>query len=245
MRPLIGIPPCLDEQGRWRPSREYHYADAAYANAVACSGGLPVYLPVQEDVAALADRLDGLLLPGGGDFRPDRAYPAGVAFDPVPERQLAFDRALLAAALERDRPVLAICYGMQLLALHCGGALHFDLATDVPGASEHRFADPAARHPIRLEATSRLRALLGEGVLGVNSRHHQSVADAGRGRVSARTEDGVVEAIELPGARFAVGVQWHPESLDPPHRDRLFGAFVRACRSDAKPAGDGAAGPGY
>src|SRR5262249_43258436 len=142
MRPLIGIPPCLDEQGRWRPTREYHYADAAYARAVADSAGMPVYLPIQEDVAELADRLDGLLLPGGGDFPPDRSYPAGVAFDPTPARQIDFDRALLAAALERDRPVLAICYGMQLLALHCGGALHFDVATDVPGAGEHRLVDP-------------------------------------------------------------------------------------------------------
>src|SRR5262249_38838324 len=161
---------CLDEQGRWRPSREYHYADAAYADAIARAGGLPVYLPVQRDVAALADRIDGLLLPGGGDFPPDRAYPDGIVFDPVPARQLAFDRALLAATLDRDRPVLAICYGMQLLALHCGGALHFDVATDVPGAGEHRFADPAARHEIEIDATSRLRDLLGDRAVGVNSR---------------------------------------------------------------------------
>ena len=74
----------------------------------------------------------------------------------MPARQLAFDRALLAAALERDRPVLGICYGMQLLALHCGGALHFDVATDVPGAAEHRLGDPAARHAIRVEPASQL-----------------------------------------------------------------------------------------
>jgi putative glutamine amidotransferase len=245
MRPLIGIPPCLDESGRWRPSREYHYADAAYARAVTEAGGLPVYLPVQEDVDALADRLDGLLVPGGNDFPPDRAYPPSVVFDVAPARQVAFDRALLAAALDRDRPVLGICYGMQLLALHCGGALHFDVATDVPGAGEHRQSDPGARHPIAIESPSRLRSLLGAAQGSVNSRHHQAVADAGRGRVTARSADGVVEAVELPGARFALGVQWHPESLDAAHRDRLFGGFVRACRPEAKPAGDGARGPGY
>jgi len=245
MRPLIGIPPCLDEQGRWRPSREYHYADAAYARAVTEAGGLPVYLPVQDDVDALADRLDGLLLPGGDDLPPDRAYPAGVVFDLVPARQVAFDRALLAAALERDRPVLGICYGMQLLALHCGGALHFDIATDVPGAGEHRQSEPGARHPIDIESQSHLGSLLGAAQGSVNSRHHQAVADAGRGRVTARCADGVVEAVELPGARFALGVQWHPESLDAAHRDRLFGGFVRACRPEAKPAGVGAKGPEY
>jgi putative glutamine amidotransferase len=245
MRPLIGIPPCLDEQGRWRPSREYHYADAAYARAVAEAGGLPVYLPLQRDAAALAERVDGLLLPGGGDFAPARAYPAGVAFDPVPERQLAFDRALLEAALERDRPVLGICYGMQLLALHSGGALHFDVATDVPGAAEHRLADPSQRHAIRVELPSRLGALLGASEAAVNSRHHQAVSDPGSARVTARSGDGLVEAVELPGSRFAIGVQWHPESLDAEHRERLFGAFVRACRGDAKPAGDGPRGRGY
>src|SRR5262245_2336697 len=154
MRPLIGIPPCLDERGRWRPDREYHYADAAYARAVSEAGGIPVYLPQQDDVASLAERLDGLLVPGGGDFAPDRAYPSGVSFDVVPARQLSFDRALLAAALERDRPVLGICYGMQLLALYCDGALHFDVATDVPGAAEHRLRDGAARHAIRIESRS-------------------------------------------------------------------------------------------
>src|SRR3989442_9183905 len=214
MRPLIGIPPCLDERGRWRATREYHYADAAYARALAEAGAIPIYLPQQDDAAELAERLDGLLLPGGGDFAPDRAYPSGVSFDLVPARQLAFDRALLAAALERGRPVLGICYGMQLLALHCAGALHFDVATDVPGAAEHHFGDPAARHAIRVESASQLRGVLGAEELAVNSRHHQAVADAGRARVAARSADGIVEAVELPGARFALGVQWHPESLD-------------------------------
>ena len=229
MRPLIGIPPCLDERGRWRAEREYHYADAAYARAVAEAGGAPIYLPQQEDVAALADRIEGLLLPGGGDFAPDRAYPSGVSFDLVPDRQLAFDRALLAAAIERDRPVLGICYGMQLLALHCDGALHFDVATDVPGAAEHQLRDPHARHAIRVEPESALRGVLGAQEVPVNSRHHQAVADPGGSRVAARSADGLIEAVELPGTRFALGVQWHPESLDARHRERLFGALIHAC----------------
>jgi putative glutamine amidotransferase len=247
MRPLIGIPPCLDEAGRWRASREYHYADAAYARAIAEAGGLPVLLPLQPDASALAARLDGLLLPGGDDFLPDAAragaYPAEVRFEPTPERQLAFDRALLAAALERDRPVLAICYGMQLLALHGGGRLHFDLPTDLPEAGPHRLAEPDGRHALRVEAGSRLAALLGAGATTVNSRHHQAVADAGKARIAARADDGVIEAIELPDHRFAVGVQWHPESMDAAHRERLFGPFVRACVEAAAHAGP-ASNPG-
>ena len=245
MRPLIGIPPCLDERGRGKPDREVHYADTAYARAVAEAGGMPVYLPAQEDVAALAERIDGLLVPGGGDFAPPRAYHAGVAFDLVPERQLAFDRALLAAMLERDRPGLAICYGMQLLALHCGGALHFDVASDVPAAEEHRLADPADRHPVRVESASLLHRVLGAELVPVNSRHHQAVADPGRARISARSGDGLAEAVELPGARFALGVQWHPESLGPDHRRPVFDAFVRACADGAKPAGVSSRRRGY
>jgi putative glutamine amidotransferase len=245
MRPLIGIPPCLDERGRWNPAREYHYADAAYPRAVSEAGGVPVYLPQQDDAAALADRIDGLLLPGGGDFAPQRAYPSRVSFQLVPERQLAFDRALLAAALERDLPVFGICYGMQLLALHCGGALHFDVATDVPSAGEHRLGDPGARHTVRVEPASRLRGVLGAEQVPVNSRHHQAVADPGRAWITARTADGIVEGLELPGARFALGVQWHPESMDADHRKRLFGAFVRACQRDAEPAGVASRRRGY
>lgn len=229
MRPLIGIPPCLDERGRWRADREYHYADAAYARAVSDAGGLPVYLPLGADADELAQRVDGLLVPGGDDFPPDRPYPPAVRFEPVPERQLVFDRALVDAALGRDRPLLAICYGMQLLALARGGTLHFDLASDLPEASEHRLPHAADRHAVRVEAGSRLATLLGGGELAVNSRHHQAVAAAGDARVVARAADGVVEAIELPGARFALGVQWHPESLDAEHRQRLFGGFVAAC----------------
>jgi putative glutamine amidotransferase len=234
MRPLIGIPPCLDDRGRWRASRAYHYADAAYAEAISAAGGLPVYLPIQLDVDALVERIDGLLLPGGDDFPPERPYPAEVRFDPAPARQIAFDRALLEGALARDLPVLGICYGMQLLALHCSGSLHFDLASDVAGADPHQLADPDGRHAIRLEVGSRLAALLGSAVSAVNSRHHQAVADPGTARVAARASDGVVEAIEIPDARFAVGVQWHPESMEPGHRALLFGPFVNACAGDGE-----------
>lgn len=240
MRPLIGIPPCLDERGRWREGREVQYVDTAYARATEEAGGVPVYLALQDRAAELVDHLDGLLVPGGDDLPPDRPYPPGVCFDLAPERQVAFDGALIDAALARDLPLLAICYGMQLLAVRCGGALHFDLACDLPTAGPHRLSEAAARHALRIEPGSRLAELLGEGPLAVNSRHHQAVADAGRARVSAVAEDGVVEALELPARRFAVGVQWHPESLDAEHRRRLFGGFVAACRSPraAPPAPD-------
>jgi len=230
MRPLIGMPSCLDERGRWKAGRDYQYLDAAYAAALSEAGASAVVLPAQPDAEELVSRLDGLLLPGGDDLLPDRPYPPEVRFDPVPDRQLEFDRRLLAAAIQRDLPVLGICYGMQLLALHCGGRLDYDLATDRPAAGEHRLPEPSGRHALRLQPGSRLAGMLGDGEASVNSLHHQAVSEPGSATGVAWAPDRVVEALELPGARFALGVQWHPEKMDAEHRRRVFGGFVAACR---------------
>jgi putative glutamine amidotransferase len=231
MRPLIGIPPCLDERGRWHPRRHTQYLDTSYALAVDAAGGLPVQLPLQGEAEALLDRLDGLLLPGGDDFPPPAPYPPEVRFQAVSQRQLAFDRRLLAGALERGLPLLGICYGMQLLALHGGGRLHYDLPTDRPDAAEHRLDEATGRHGLRLEPGTRLGDLLGGAPGPVNSLHHQAVAEPGPAlRVAARSEDGLIEAVEGAGSAFCIGVQWHPEKLAGPHRERLFAAFVAACR---------------
>ncbi len=230
MRPLIGIPPRLSVRGQ--EGAAYRIGAASVA-AVENAGGAALLLPTQRDPEALAARLDGLLLPGGGDFLPARAYPSGVEFDPVAPPQLAFDAALLAAALERGLPLLGICYGMQLLALHSGGRLHYDLRTDLPDAAPHHLG--AGLHGLEVAPRSALARILGSASGPVNSRHHQAVADPGRARVSATAPDGVVEAIELD-AGFAIGVQWHPEDLEDASRERLFGAFVAACSSRRAPA---------
>jgi putative glutamine amidotransferase len=229
--PLIGIPQCLDDRGRWRAGRDYDYLDCAYARAVAAAGGIPVYLPIQDDVHSLAGHLSGLLLPGGDDFAPPAPYPDGVRFDPAPAARIAFDSLLLEAGIRRGLPVLAICYGMQLLARHHGGALHHDLASDLPGAGDHRLPEIDGRHGLLVVPGTQLAGILGTSPPPVNSLHHQGVADPGTGlRVSARADDGVIEAVEGDPAGFCIGVQWHPEKLSGAHRDRLFGAFVAACR---------------
>jgi putative glutamine amidotransferase len=192
---------------------------------------VPVYLPVQRDAQALVARIDALLVPGGDDLRPPRPYPASVSFDFVPDAQLAFDRALVDAALAAGKPVLGICYGMQLLALALGGTLHYDIATDLPGAAQHRLAEKDGRHQIQIEKDSVLARLAGSCSAQVGSRHHQAVSDPGRElAVSARCDDGVIEAIERRAGPFCVGVQWHPETDADALSDALFSAFVAAAR---------------
>lgn len=229
MRPLIGIPQCLDVQGRWRSGRVYQYADTAYARGVEEAGGTPVYLAIGADPAELVSRIDGLLLPGGDDLLPPAPYPDAVRFELAPAEQVAFDAALIEAATARPLPIFGICYGMQLLALQRGGQLHYDIETDAPGAGAHQLPEDG-RHALQLEPESRLASILGSERIEVNSRHHQAVAEVGAGlRVSARTSDGIIEALECRTETFCLGVQWHPEALETAHRRALFGAFVTAC----------------
>ena len=215
-------PRIMPRIGILRPARPL---DLRYAEAVREAGGSPTALGAGATLAGI----DGLVIPGGGDFAPATPYPPGVAFEPVPSEQLASDLALLGEALARGLPVLGICYGMQLLAHEAGGSFVYDIPSDRPAAGAHRLQEPGGRHPIAIEPGSQLARLVGGSILAVNSSHHQAVADPGRGlRVVARAADGIVEAIESTDpARFVLGVQWHPERMDPEHRAVLFGALLR------------------
>lgn len=233
MKPIVGMPLCLDDRDRWRVGRAYHYIHDAYAKAVCAAGGVPLYLPVQPAPADLVARLDGLLLPGGDDFAPTTPYPDDVAFVLTPPAQLNFDRALLAAAVDRALPILGICYGAQLMVQHFGGQLHYHLPHDVPEAGEHRLGGDR-RHGLRVAPDSRLARVLGADPGPVNSLHHQGIADAGPGlRACAWSDDGLIEGVERAGEPFCLGVEWHPEMMDGPHCTALFDAFVAACRTGA------------
>lgn len=235
MRPVVGIAQCLDDRGRWRPGRDYLYIDLSYARAVEAAGGIPIHLPMQSDPQALLARIDALILPGGDDLPPDSPYPEDVEFDLAPLSQREFDAKLLAGALTRGLPLLGICYGMQLLALHHGGTLHHHLPHDLPDAGEHRLPEADGRHAISLESGTRTAAAIGGRHARVNSLHHQAVSTPGeRLRVSARAADGVIEAIEATGDTFAIGVQWHPEKLAGAESGGLFEALVSAARDTAR-----------
>jgi putative glutamine amidotransferase len=203
-----------------------------YANAVLKAGGVPVVIaPVggPGDIARLLERVDGLLLGGGDDFDTQRLGlgPTHPNATPVPAAKQDFDFELARAALEIELPTLGICYGMQLLALVGGGALHQHLPDDRPGSRVH---SGGVHHDVVLEPSSKLARLVEVERLDVVSRHHQAVASVGGAwRASAFDDQGLIEAIEHARHPFALGVQWHPElAPEGSAHDRLFRALVHA-----------------
>jgi putative glutamine amidotransferase len=234
MRPVVGV--TLgdgDEPG-------VHAMREDYVRSVEQAGSVPVVLPPVSpgDVPVLLDRLDGVLLSGGVDVDP---VLYGQAPHPrlgrVNRRRDEFELALTREALRRDVPILAICRGHQVLNVATGGTLVQDVPSIVERAVEHDGPGPRWRRAHRVEVTapSRLREILGQDALDVNSIHHQAVDRIGEGlAVSARCpEDGVVEGLEMPGRRFVVSVQWHPESFwnRPDSFQSLFDAHAEACRA--------------
>jgi putative glutamine amidotransferase len=214
MRPIVGITSYSEEEVRWGPWTEpAALVPLSYVRAVERAGGRAFVVPPSDDaIEETLAALDGIIFSGGNDLDP-ALYEA----DPHPETdavQVERDRAemaLLAAALERDMPVLAVCRGSQVLNVARGGDLVQHLP-DTLGQDEHRpVRGEWAEHTVRLEPESRVGSLLG-GQTPVKSHHHQGYGRIGEGlRVTGWAEDGTIEALEDPSKRFALGVLWHPE----------------------------------
>ncbi len=186
---------------------------------------------------AIADT-DGLLLTGGDDVDPARYGEAPHAsYVPAEPGRDAFEIAVVRRALEASRPVLAICRGLQVLNVACGGSLIQDISTEAGSLLRHRLLPATAlAHDIAVDPSSRLAALLrtqlASGTLAVNSRHHQAVRRPGEGlQITATAADGIIEALERSGGGFCLGVQWHPENFVATGRFApIFEGFVDACR---------------
>jgi putative glutamine amidotransferase len=224
--PTIAIAPCRQM--------------ADYVESIRRAGAEVVELAHDEAPDAVVGRVDGLLLTGGGDVDPALygadAHPSFVAAEPGRD---AYEIALVRAALAADLPVLAICRGMQVLNVACGGDLVQDIPTEVNGALSHAVNEPryALAHEVWATPTSRFAALMKDELedgesCQVNSRHHQAVRHAGDGlEVVATAPDGVIEALERPASRFCLAVQWHPENFWRTGEFRpLFEGFVEAAR---------------
>lgn len=238
-QPLIGVSTSVTVA----KDPERAYVNAAYLAAVQEAGGVPVPLPPQLDersLPELAQRIDGLLLTGGGDLDPATfSEPPHPTLYEVSRARDRLEISLVRSFMEARRPILAICRGIQVLNVALGGSLYQDVATDPGTAIKHdRNEGPRDQpaHPVKVAPRSFLARVLGDEELEVNSMHHQAVKALGRGLVAvAHAPDGIIEGVELDhpdSSHFVLGVQWHPEELiakDPAAR-RLFSAFIDASR---------------
>lgn len=235
MRPRIGIT-TYARAGAERPSFS---VPCTYVEAVAASGGVPVLLPPLADVEVALDGIDGLIFPGGGDVDPTHYGGDGhdQNYDVCRERD-GFELRLVRAVLARERfPVLAICRGMQVLNVALGGTLIAHVPDVFGDAVPHRApALKAVEHDVVIDAGSRVRAAHGVVGMAVQSIHHQAVDRPGAGLVvTARSPDGVVEAVETTAHPFVLGVQWHPELSGPESEARrVFHELVVAARPSAR-----------
>ena len=202
-----------------------------YSDAVRLAGGIPVLIPLTKDslaMEALVRRLDGVILSGGEDIDPlyfgeEHLPELGTVNAP----RDTFDVLLIRVALRQGKPLLGICRGEQVLNVVLGGTLYQDIPSQIPASQlHHRQEEPStvATQTITIEPGSRLAGILGDAEIGVNSHHHQAVKDLAPGLVvTARTEDGIVEAYEsIPAASDPYGkplqdrilaVQFHPEAF--------------------------------
>lgn len=194
-------------------------------------GGIPVIIPgtgpdgcEEVDAEEYAGRIDGLVIQGGVDIAPE-SYGDENPEWPGDEFRDQFEIELVRACLRRDRPILGICRGNQLLNVALGGTLYQDIETQIEGTLRHRDAEVYHRftHRVVFEPGSQLREMYGAQGGVINSVHHQAVRTLGDGlEVEARSvEDGIIESVRLAGSPYAVGVQWHPEFQTPEQSELL------------------------
>src|SRR5579859_150515 len=253
MRPLIGIPchagirSAIAAPGQAgaqiKVNPPIYYNNTSYIHMVEHAGGVPILIPIYDDLSelnALLPRLDGLLLSGGIDIHPqyygEEAHPLlGVTNPQLDELELTLARW----ALQEEMPTLGICRGMQLLNVALGGNLYQDLSDQHPSTIKHSNWDlPRDQivHTVKVEAGSQIEKILGVREVPANSLHHQAAKEAGAGvYISGYADDGVAEMLEVPGHHFMIAVQCHPEELyrEYPVWSRLLEAFIAACTRSA------------
>ncbi len=228
MSPKPRIAVIMDENTSGDGTR--YETTKAYFVAVQRAGGLPFGIPyIPEMFETVVAECDGFISVGGRIRFPRDWYVAGDESRYPSSERLEVEQALMRGFLERDKPVLGICNGMQMLACLHGGRMVHEIRKAGPHILTHD--ERTAMHSAEIVPGTMLSRIVGTPRLDVNSRHQEAVVEASAAAViAARAPDGVIEAVEIPSRRFAVGVQWHPEAFatqDNPG-NRLFSAFVQA-----------------
>lgn len=239
-RPLIGITayPVANPDYGWQYDASY----SGNARAIERAGGLPVLIPAtvsEETLRAIYERLDGMMLPGGGDVDP-ALYHAEERHPTVYKVSDERDRteiALTRWAYDDNLPTFGICRGIQVMNVALGGTLVQDIPSQVDTKLAHDIPIDQPRstllHDIHIVQDSLLGRIVGDAVVRVNSLHHQAVGEVAPAvKLTARATDGVIEAFEVPDKDFILAVQWHPEDLieNDERMLKLFEAFVQAAR---------------
>jgi putative glutamine amidotransferase len=241
-RPVIGIAtqtlPAVpgERQACWLMGR-------SYIEELRKVGAIPWLIPLvphdPDTLREIFDRLDGVFVTGGVDVDPSRygEPKTSLCGTTDPDRD-AVEIALLHHAFSRDLPVFAVCRGIQILNVACGGTLYQDVTAQVPAAIKHDYfptpAQPSRKflaHDVSVKSGSRLAHILREAVVPVNSMHHQAIKDLAPNLApTAVAPDGIIEGVEAADGRFLVAVQWHPEELTEtqPEMARLFSTFAEA-----------------
>lgn len=232
-KPMIGVLPLYDCQ------KNSYWMLPGYFEGILAAGGIPVMLPLlsaEEDLTMLTDSMDGFLFTGGQDVDPE-IYQKTVLewckeiYSPRDEMEVR----LLKQVITKDKPILGICRGLQLMNSALGGSLFQDISQEmkrdlkVLHLQHHNYEFPI--HDVKIERDSLLYKILQEDCIRVNSIHHQGISDLSpQVKASACSEDGLIEAIEIREMTFGLAVQWHPEFLfqKDSHALNLFKALVAA-----------------
>lgn len=225
--PRIAV--ILDENTSGDASR--YEAPKTLFTAIRDAGGLPFGVPyLHEIVETVVEDFDGVVCGGGRFAYPDAWYLGGKVSRAPPSERLSIEQAIVSGYLGRNKPILGLCAGMQLLACVNGCRLWSDVQTSSPTVLEHDKQD--GLHKVTLAPHTRLFALVGETSLMVNTSHQEAVGElSGSVVAAARADDGVIEAIEVPGRGFALGLQWHQERFAGSNHagNRVFRGFIEAC----------------